>query len=153
MPKIVFADPSMFVKKNFDETYCKSISDVFAEYGMVLTSANNERVNGARVCREYFTLDETGTPRSYYWENLNDEYEQNIPRLVSKEKNPDDCEKCSYDHVYDEARYFLVAAMGIRTQKTLASKQPQIQTTSVYVPFDEEIRNYGLQKQYTGEVL
>lgn len=117
MPKMIFADPSMFIKRRMDDNYSKSVADIFAEYDLVLTPANNDRINGWRVMREYFVHDETGVPRSFYWEAYNDEYEQYIPSLVEKENNPNDVEKGGEDHVGDEARYFFVAAMGMKANK------------------------------------
>jgi hypothetical protein len=114
MPKMTFADPSMFIKRSFGAEWTNSVADIFEEYGLGLTPAVNDRVNGWRVMRNYFTLDETGVPRSRYWEGLNDEYEEYIPTLQTRENNPDDCIKCETDHCADSARYGFVAFMGLR---------------------------------------
>lgn len=123
MPKTIFADPSMFTKRRLDDTFTKSVADIFNEYGLTLTPANNDRVNGWRVMRNFFCKDETGVPRSFYWDAYNDEYEQYIPTLKAKENNPNDCEKGGEDHVGDEARYFFVAALGLATARALESKK------------------------------
>lgn len=120
LPKTVFADPSMFIKRRMDEQFTMSVADVFAEYGLPLTPAINDRINGWRVMRQFFTIDETGKPRSFYWEMYNDEYEMYIPTLQAKENNSDDCEKGGEDHIGDDSRYLFVAAMGMKAQKVLA---------------------------------
>jgi phage terminase large subunit len=113
MPKKIMADPSMFIKRRMDEEHSKSVADVFADHGLTLTPANNDRVNGWRVMREFFARDSiTGEPKSRYWEGYNEEYETYIPSLVYSRKNASDVQKGGEDHVGDEARYFFVEAMG-----------------------------------------
>ena len=119
MPKKTFADPSMFIKRqrldDNDATASKSVADIFKQHGLPLAPANNDRVNGWRVMRDHYGLDETGTPKSFYWDGYNDEYEEYIPTLIGKEKNPDDCVKGGEDHIGDETRYLMVQAMGLKS--------------------------------------
>ena len=123
MPKTVWADPSMFIKRTQDngmvgEDARRSVADIFAAHGLFLTPANNDRINGWRVEREYFSRDSlTGQPKSRYWEGYNDEYEMYIPSLVYAKNNRDDVRKGGEDHVGDESRYGFVGMMGIQTAK------------------------------------
>jgi len=123
MPKRILADPSMFIKVRHDDNFSKSVADIFADHGLTLTPANNDRVNGWRVMRNYFGLDSTGVPRSFYWAGYNDEYENFIPTLEQKETNPDDCIKGGEDHVADEARYFFVDAMGVNSSSAAVKEE------------------------------
>jgi hypothetical protein len=128
MPKMTMADPSMFIKRRMEETYTKSVADIFADYGLPLTPANNDRVNGWRVVRGYFGKDETGVPRSFYWDAYNNEYEEFIPQLKPHSKNPDDCQKVGEDHVADDCRYGFVAFMGMASTKakTLQASKKEV---------------------------
>jgi phage terminase large subunit len=119
MPKMTFADPSVFIKRKIDETYVKSVGDVFREHGLPLVPANNDRVNGWRIVRESYKLDTTGVPNSFYWDGYNAEYEMYMPTLMHAETNPDDVEKGGEDHCGDEHRYFTVAAMSMGTAMIL----------------------------------
>ena len=47
-PSVIYADPSIFVKRRLTEVMNHSPADVFAEHGLWLTKANNDRVNGWR---------------------------------------------------------------------------------------------------------
>lgn len=125
MPKAVFADPSMFIKRRMDDTFSKSVADIFAEYGLMLTPANNDRVNGWRVMRESFVLDKEGIPNSFYWDGYNTEYEAYIPTLQTHPKNPNDCIKGGEDHVADDHRYFCVAAMGLKTTSSAIREEKE----------------------------
>lgn len=143
MPKRVYADPSMFIKRRMDDNFSKSVADIFAEYGLVLTPANNDRINGWRVMREYFVNDETGVPRSFYWDAYNDEYMMYIPALEVKETNPEDVEKGGEDHVGDEARYFFVAAMGMSADKLRKQHSPDSYRNSQRAVREYELKHGG----------
>jgi hypothetical protein len=114
MPKKVLADPSMFIKRKMDVSNSFSVADIFEQYGLTLTPANNQRVNGWRIMRTAFCLDAAGQPNSFYWDGLNDEYETYIPSLVYHKTNKSDVLKGGDDHVGDEARYFFVHAMNLK---------------------------------------
>jgi phage terminase large subunit len=118
MPKKIVADPSMFIKRRMDmgqvgDERSRSVADIFADHGLALTPANNDRVNGWRVMREYFSRDSlTAVPKSYYFDGYNEEYEMYIPTLVYSKTNASDVKKGGEDHVGDEARYGMVEMMG-----------------------------------------
>jgi len=150
MPKTVWADPSMFIKRRQDngrvgEDTSKSVADIFAAHGLVLTPANNDRVNGWRVMREYFSRDSlTGQPKSRYWEGYNEEYEMYIPGLVYAKNNRNDVKKGGEDHVGDSARYGFVGMMGVTTvrkQKTNSNERDKL------VPMKNQLAALFFSKQ------
>ena len=51
-PQATYADPSMFVKRRLSEVINHSPADVFAEQGIFLTRANNDRITGWRVVND-----------------------------------------------------------------------------------------------------
>jgi hypothetical protein len=123
MPKMVFADPSIFAIKNKENGETFSIAKIFQSYGLNVVPANNDRVNGWRVCRDCHSLDIEGRAKSYYFEGYNDEYEDYMPLAEHKESNPNDIEKGGEDHICDEVRYGLV---GMRSVNSQLYKLPQV---------------------------
>jgi phage terminase large subunit len=117
MPRVVYADPSIFVKRSGINGTTRAIADYFKDVGLNMVEANNNRVNGWRVVRNAFSLDVEGQPNSYFWNSYNDEYEYFIPKLNQKESNPEDAEKGGdQEHLCDDVRYGLVAFMsGVKT--------------------------------------
>lgn len=113
MPHAVYADPSIFVKRNSERGTSRAIADYFREVGLNMVAANNDRQNGWRVMRNAFCLDAEGAPNSFFWDGYNDEYEDCIPRLQCNEKRPDDAMKGgNQEHLCDDVRYGLVAFMA-----------------------------------------
>ena len=125
IPKVVFADPSMFVKKKLDDGTSRSIADVFIQHGLPLVKANNDRVNGWRIMRHYFG-ETDGEPNSYYWgDGYNSEFEEYLPLLMHDDNRPEDVKKCNIDHVGDESRYFYIAAMSMGTAAKVRANRKQ----------------------------
>lgn len=115
-PKVIYADPSIWIKRRLDDNFSHSVADIMEQFfkpvGIRLEKANNNRVQGWRVMREHFTLKD-GVPNSFYWEGYNEPYELYVPSLVHAKHNKDDVHKGGEDHCGDEARYFFVAAMSL----------------------------------------
>ena len=113
MPHAVFADPSIFIKKNQEGGRTTAIADYFRAFGLNMIAANNDRVNGWRVVRNAFSLDAEGQPGCFFWDGYNDEYEDLIPRLQTNEKKPEDAAKGGdAEHLCDDVRYGLVSFMS-----------------------------------------
>ena len=51
-PTAMYADPSMWVKRRLSEVINHSPADVFADHGLWLTRANNDRITGWRVIND-----------------------------------------------------------------------------------------------------
>lgn len=115
-PKVIYADPSIWIKRRLDDNFSHSVADIMNQYfvpvGVKLEKANNNRVQGWRVMREHLTSKD-GVPNSFYWDGYNEPYELYVPTLAHAKHNKDDVQKAGEDHVGDEARYFFVAAMGL----------------------------------------
>ena len=103
MPTQIFADPSMWVKRRLDEQNSKSPADVFQAEGLHLTPANNDRVNGWRVCREALTRKAFKVFRGW-----NDAFLRTVPALPRDTRNPEDVDTSADDHAADGWRYCMV---------------------------------------------
>lgn len=90
----------------------KSVADIFAEYGIYLVKAKNDRVQGWYNLKEWLkpTIDETGAEAA----NLRvfrscEHLIESIPALQFDKKNPNDCanEPHEFTHGPDAIRYFV----------------------------------------------
>jgi hypothetical protein len=102
-PSVIYADPSIFVKRRLTEVMNHSPADVFAEHGLWLTKANNDRVNGWRVINDAL-LNE----RFYCFAGWNDNLMRTLPSLPRAAANPEDLDTKAEDHAADELRYAMM---------------------------------------------
>ena len=103
-PDLVYADPSMWVKRRVDEEAVNdTASGMFAEKGVHLTRANNDRINGWRICKDALVHD-----RFKAFESWNDNLFRTIPALPRDDRKPEDVDTHAEDHVADEWRYLMV---------------------------------------------
>jgi hypothetical protein len=102
-PQATYADPSMFVKRRLSEVINHSPADVFAEQGIFLTRANNDRVTGWRVVNDALIKE-----RIYLFNGWNDALMRTMPALPRSSKNPEDLDTTAEDHAADELRYAMM---------------------------------------------
>ena len=102
-PSVIYADPSIFVKRRLTEVMNHSPADVFGEHGLWLTRANNDRVNGWRVINDAL-LNE----RFYCFAGWNDNLMRTVPSLPRAAANPEDLDTKAEDHAADELRYAMM---------------------------------------------
>ena len=103
MPIMIYADPSMWVKRRLTEQMTKSAADVFTDYELPITRANNDRINGWRICRDSLLHEQF-----YTFEGWNDNFMRSVPALPRADKNPEDLDTHAEDHAADEWRYGMV---------------------------------------------
>lgn len=110
MPEKVFADPSIFAKRKeigIDQTP-RSVADYFADQGLTMVPGINNRVNGWRICNDYFVPNMiTQEPKMVCWSGYNETFYEHFSLQIRAENNRDDTEANNLDHVCDEARYLL----------------------------------------------
>ena len=82
-PQAIYADPSIFVKRRLSEAMNRSPADVFGEKGLWLTRANNDRINGWRVCNDALINE-----RFYCFAGWNDALCRTVPTLPRSPRNP-----------------------------------------------------------------
>ena len=102
-PQATCADPSMFVKRRLSEVINHSPADVFAEQGIFLTRANNDRITGWRVVNDALIKE-----RIYCFNGGNDALMRTMPSLPRSSKNPEDLDTTAEDHAADELRYAMM---------------------------------------------
>lgn len=102
-PDIILADPSMWVKRRLSEQWSKSPADIFAEHGVYLKPANNDRINGWRICRDVISRGKLKVFVGY-----NPEFLSSVPALPRSRTNPEDVDTNANDHAADSMRYGLV---------------------------------------------
>jgi hypothetical protein len=102
-PQATYADPSMFVKRRLSEVINHSPADVFAEQGIFLTRANNDRITGWRVVNDALIKE-----RIYCFNGWNDALMRTMPSLPRSSKNPEDLDTTAEDHAADELRYAMM---------------------------------------------
>jgi len=103
LPQTIYCDPSMFVKRRLSETVNTSPADIFADYGLWLTPANNDRVTGWRVINDALIKG-----RLKAFDGWNDTLFAIMPTLPRDPKHPEDLDTRAEDHVADELRYALM---------------------------------------------
>lgn len=104
MPAVILADPAMFTKRRTGEPHLdRSPADTFAEHGLHLTPANNDRVAGWRVMKQLLS---EGRLRCFSgWTTA---LVESVPTLQRDPKQPEDVLKGGDDHAADALRYGLV---------------------------------------------
>ena len=85
-----------------------TIAELFFMNGVPLVKANNSRVQGWMMLKEYLRLGTDGKPMLYIFRNCKDLIE-NLPALQADEDNPNDCSTEPHDitHICDALRYFV----------------------------------------------
>lgn len=107
----------------------RSTADIFAEQGIGLVKANNDRVHGWYDLAEWLkpVLDEQGkkTARLRIFENCHNLI-RTLPMLQYDEKNPNDCAKEPHEltHAPDAIRYF-VAGRPLSTEIALVQDEEE----------------------------
>jgi hypothetical protein len=139
VPRKVYSDPAIFAKRKEIGVGAtpKSVADIFKETtGWDFVPAPNNRVNGWRVCQDYFGMDPIKcTSKSFAWDGYNNTFYECFQLQVRDPDDPDDIAENDYDHVCDEARYYLSSHISMRskmvdiiTRKTLTPQpKPQYQ--------------------------
>ena len=102
-PTPVVADPSMWVKRHLHEHIAQSPTDIFAQHGLHLQKANNDRVNGWRVMNDYIARG-----KLFLFDGWNDSAANTIPALPRSKSNPEDVDTKANDHDADRMRYLLM---------------------------------------------
>jgi len=105
----------MFVKRRLSEVINHSPADVFAEQGIFLSRANNDRITGWRVVNDALIKE-----RIYCFNGWNDALMRTMPALPRSSRNPEDLDTTAEDHAADELRYAMM-----HVYKPLAPTEPE----------------------------
>lgn len=110
LPKIIYADPSMWIKIRLtDEVLpAQSPAELFQGAGLNLFQANNDRINGWRITKELLHYNEKKEPEIKYFRGYCNNFESLMPMQIHDEKNVEDVKKTEFDHIADETRYYSI---------------------------------------------
>lgn len=107
--KGIYADPSMWFPQGQSG---ESIAETFARYGVPLTRANHDRVNGWARLRAWFRMmpkDPDLGERPYLRIHPRCTYLiRTIPQMVMDEHHPEDLDTDGPDHALDALRYLVM---------------------------------------------
>lgn len=122
----------------------KSVADIFAEYGIYLVKAKNDRVQGWYNLKEWLkpTIDETGAEAANLRVFRNCEHLiESIPALQFDKKNPNDCanEPHEFTHGPDAIRYFVAG----RPIPTILPVQKEADAPPEYEDQIDEFLGFG----------
>lgn len=118
---ITYADPSMWARKNLDNRV-SSTADEYAEEGVVITAADNARIDGVRRVHRVLADLPDGKPGIEVFSTCRYLIET-MENLPTDELNPEDVDTDAEDHGYDSLRYGLTNYRIIREPKTQTKKQ------------------------------
>ena len=108
MPEAIYADPSMWAKRALHEVVSNSPADIFSEFDLFLTPANNDRITGWRIINDLLVKE-----KIYCFDGWCPQSKDIMPSLPRSKSNPEDIEtKNSNDHIADDWRYGLMKMYG-----------------------------------------
>jgi len=107
--RFAVCDPAMFSKRG---AQTPSVADVYAEHGVTVTPANNDRIGGWQLVRQALMPLEDGKP-GLIVSNACGNLIRTLPALVYDDRRPEDCNTRGEDHMADSARYLVSAFKGI----------------------------------------
>ena len=128
----VFAPPDLWNRR---QEYGRSGAERFAECGVYLSRARNNRVLGWLDLKEWLKVrTDTGKPSLIIFSNCRQTIES-LPMLLHDEKHPDDVatEPHKYTHAADMLRYFVAG-------RPVAAEEPH-EYGEDYISSEEEIQN------------
>lgn len=116
----------------------RDVAEAFADYGVYLTKANNDRVTGWGELKEWLKIREDGTARLHISDTCQHLIES-IPMLLHSAKDPNDVagEPHIFTHAPDALRYL------ISSRPAAAGEKPgPVDYDSIQFDFDNQINSF-----------
>lgn len=117
-----YADPSMWQSMQWAGRKT-STADEYASVGVILTQADNHRLQGKRKVDRLLANGPDGKPGLQIFSNCKHLIET-LPALPYDESNVEDVDTDSEDHAYDALRYGLTAEVSQAKKKRTKSEAP-----------------------------
>ena len=111
-----FADPSFFYEVKRDEAYTETSAAIFARNGVSLEKANNSRVDGWRIVKDWLHWTTRRDPKLKIFETCR-QLINTFPTLTYAKGNKDDLDTTQQDDAADALRYALVSGFGYQTAR------------------------------------
>ena len=102
---VTYADPSLWTKRTETE-YVTTTAQIYADHGVYLTKADNDRLGGKRKVDELLAPLADGLPGFQVRENC-ENFIRTFPVLTFDNAHPEDVDTSEEDHAYDTFRYGL----------------------------------------------
>jgi hypothetical protein len=112
------ADPSMWIRKSTEGI---STADEYAQAGVMLTPANNDRINGWQTVRSYLADLPDGKPGLQIFSNCYDLIRTIPDQQHAKTGNVEDMDTNLEDHAADEMRYALASSGSVSPANAVKS--------------------------------
>ena len=130
------ADPSIF-----DESRGESVARIMEKAGVYADGGDNSRIAGKMQIHHRLTFDEEGVPMFYCFSSCK-HFIRTIPALVYSERDVEDIDTDTDDHIYDELRYVCM-------ENPITPPKKAAKRGFLYNPLDEEIKygRYDFYKQ------
>jgi len=122
--QITYADPSMWASNSVHEVITTTAQE-YANNGVFLTKADNNRLSGKRKVDELLAPLPDGLPGVQVVENC-ENLIRTIPLMICDEKNPEDINTTLEDHAYDSFRYSLTNIQPRPEPKPIRQRRSQI---------------------------
>lgn len=146
---ITMADPSMWIRNPQNTSNWAnglpshmSIADIMLMDGITVNRANNDRISGANLVREYLEWNDSDKPepRLKFFSNCENTI-RTLPMLVHSEKRPEDLDTTQEDHAYDSLRYGLMYIGRPNKESVKPYLQREIEKLLAMESQDDGIRN------------
>lgn len=118
---MTYASPDMWSHKNTNDIVTTTADEYKAE-GIILTKADNDRLNGKRKIHRALANLPDGEPGVVIFDTC-PELIKLMPMLTRSKDNPEDVEKVDGDDPYDAFRYGFTRMLGVN-QSTRGQNQP-----------------------------
>lgn len=112
--KATLGDPSMWIRnpQNMNKSdgvagSHMAIADILRKNGINCIKANNNRLNGWNLLREYLKWDDENPPKLHVFKTCH-RFIETVPMLVHDLRRPEDLDTKGPDHQADAARYALM---------------------------------------------
>lgn len=102
------ADPSIWSKNPRKSVKGPPTAEVMQREGIIWLKGDNDRLNGKRQLHHRLQLNDEGLP-TVFFSNDDEHFWRTMPLLRENERNPEDVDTASEDHIYDEVRYALMS--------------------------------------------
>lgn len=124
-----YASPDMWARKNMEDKVTTSAQEFLAE-GVMLTRANNDRLEGKRAIDRALADGPDGKPMLQVFSTCT-QLIRTIPLLIRDENNPEDVQKMDGDDPYDGVRYGFSNVTTRAARKKKKRQEAPLQRVSV----------------------
>jgi phage terminase large subunit len=126
---LTYADPSMWASKNVQDITSSS-ADEYAQTGVPLTRADNDRLSGKRKLDRLLEPLADGLPGIQIFENCHNLI-RTLPAMVYDDVRTEDIDTDQEDHAYDALRYGLTQARDYTGQRKINRDNPWLKVKGI----------------------